>query len=174
MQKKIITLAALIALLLIIQACTKIKHEVNTFFSVDIPVNEMTTKTDGYKFGGSAVLNPNANEETKNWAILKVVLGEVRLIIKEASTTDMLFAYLIEINVTDNETNKSVSHTIDGINSLHPDNSFLLPSTPSNTAFFTDIINKNHTATVEIICYTSQSDVDIVFAFKISALVGLG
>ena len=173
MLHKTYTFFALIALILIVQSCKKVKQEVNTRYETDIHVSQTVLKTDGYLFGGSAILDPNLNKETNNSKIVFVDLGEVRLTNTEANLLDWLFAYRIQVRITDNVTNKSITHTIEEMYSLYPDNSFLIPDTPSNNAFFTTIIKENHTSTIEITGYSSQSGVELLFNFKIAAIVGL-
>jgi len=175
MLRKFFSLALFFLLLLLFSGCKRVKHEVVTFYKVDIPTQEIALKTDRYLFGGSAVLDPSLNEETSTyWEIVAVDLGDVTLGISEASITDWLFSYQLQITVTNNTTEKSVSYLIEGMNSLHPDNSFLIPDTSENRSFFTEILKNRDTATVEVTGYSSQPDIIIIFNFSINARVGLG
>lgn len=173
MLHKTYTFFALIALILIVQSCKKVKQEVNTRYETDIHVSQTVLKTDGYLFGGSAILDTSLNKETKNSKIVFVDPGEVRFTIREANLLDMLFAYQMQFKITDNTTNNSITHKLEAINSLFPDNSFLIPNTPENISFFSTIIKEKHTATIEITGYSSQSGVELLFNFKIAAIVGL-
>jgi hypothetical protein len=173
MLRKTPFLIALIAVVMVISGCKRIKHELDTVYSVEITANEITLKTDGYLFRGLAVLDPNLNEDTKNWDIIKLSLGEARFTVKEANITDMLFSYSLEFKITDDVLGTSITHSYVEMNSLYPENSFLFPSNSANDAFFSNLIHEKHSATIMVSGFASQTGVELVFTFKIMASVGL-
>ncbi|MDA3778625.1 MAG: hypothetical protein PF487_00045, partial [Bacteroidales bacterium] len=59
MFRETYSLSIIIALFFLFQGCKRVKHEVNTTYSTDIIATEISLKTDGYLFGGSAILDPN-------------------------------------------------------------------------------------------------------------------
>ncbi|MDA3778624.1 MAG: hypothetical protein PF487_00040 [Bacteroidales bacterium] len=175
MLRKTPFLIALIAVVMIISGCKRIKHELDTVYSVEITANEMTLKTDGYLFGGSAVLDPNLNEDIKSFLeIVFVEIGEVSVTVKDANITDWLFAYSLEFKITNNITGKSITHNIVENVSLYPDNSYQIPDSAENKAFFTELLKNKHTATVEISGYSSQPGVILLFTLEIAAKVAMG
>lgn len=173
MYKKLFSIAVYIIILIALSNCKKIDHEAYTYYRTDINTTDLSTKADGFLFGGSATLDPNLNEETRDWEIVKITLTETKLTITEANLKDMLMSYNLELKVTNDKTGKSITHIMDGINSLSVDNSFIIPDNPTNNAFFKEMIGKRKTHTVEIKGYASQKDSLLKFNFKVGALVAL-
>ncbi|MBN1649959.1 MAG: hypothetical protein JW857_01450 [Bacteroidales bacterium] len=161
------------ATLLIISLCRPISHEVETFFTVDIPAQQMILKTEGFSFNGSAVFDPNSNIETKDWTITNLSFGEIKLIVKDANILDWLIATQIQINITDNHTQESLTHFISGNHSLYPSNTILISTTESEDEFLSNLIIKKHSATFEISGLTNQSGAELVFTYSIRAFASL-
>jgi len=173
MYRKFISYSVLLALIISISSCKKIDHEAYTYYRTDINTTDLSTKADGFLFGGSSILDPNLNDETRDWQIAKITLTETKLTITEANLKDMLMSYRMELKITNNKTDKSITHIMDGINSLSVDNSFIIPDNETNNAFFKEMIGNRQTHTVEIKGYASQKGSILKFNFKVGAFVAL-
>lgn len=145
-------------------------------FDVDVNVTELTTKDNGYAFGGTGTINPSANSALSQYLSLirRVEITEVKVKVTSVTPASGLELYDATFSITDTENQANFTYTITTTTPIVVGTEFVLDSSTPNFSVVSDIISDLHAADIALGGHVSETGFALGFNYSIKADITVG
>lgn len=145
-------------------------------FDVDVNASELTTKNDGFGFGGTATLNPAGNSDLAPYlsTIRRVEIKEIKVTVTSVSPATGLELLDASFSLTDNTNSDNFTYTVSTATPLTVGTEIILDSSTPNFDKVSDIISALHSSTVSLQGHVNQTGFTIGFNYSIKADITVG